>query len=110
MTGNEFRDYIVSSRVSVSELAKKMGTTPQVISNKYNRQKISSDFLDSVKSAIEECRQEHDVQFNSIAPPATTTETQGETIAILRAENKILKEQNEFLQKMLDRLTYTNNK
>ena len=102
MTGNEFRDFIVSSRVSVTELAKKMGTTPQVISNKYNRQKISSDFLDSVKVAIDECRCEQDAQFNSIASPVIEV---GETIAVLRAENKILKDQNEFLQKMLDRLT-----
>lgn len=101
MTGNEFRDLIVSSRVSVTELAKKMGTTPQVISNKYGRQKISSDFLDSVKAAIDECRCEQDAQFNSIASPVGEV---GETIAVLRAENKILKDQNEFLQKMLDRL------
>lgn len=104
MTGNEFRDFIVSSRVSVTELAKKMGTTPQVISNKYNRQKISSDFLDSVKAAIDEYRCEQDAQFNSIASASSASEV-GETIAVLRAENKILKDQNEFLHKMLDRLT-----
>lgn len=105
MTGEEFKNYVMSSRISVTQIAKKMGTTPQVISNRYCRQKISSDFLDSVKQAISACQEDYNIHNNAVS---VDNSSQSE-IAVLKAQNDILRQQNDFLQKLLDRLTANNN-
>ncbi len=109
MTGEEFRNYVMSSRISITQLAKKMGTTPQVISNKYSRQKISSDFLDSVKQAITACHEDYNIHLNAVNSIPAAEESLQSDIAVLKAQNEILRQQNEFLQKLLDRITAKDN-
>lgn len=107
MTGKEFKEYLENRGIPVVSLARKMGVAPQIVSNKFQRLTIKPEYLAKVNTAIEELQASW-----GVSPNAGKTEEKEidiieavNRINLLQREVEILRQQNDFLQKMLDRLT-----
>lgn len=108
MTGEELRQLIKSSGMSLTEVAKELDTSPQNLNARLNRRSVKYDFAQAVKSIIDKCcpplPAEVEVSvmgsaFNGSHSPNVMQSVGGD--AALVAENKLLRQQNEFLQQQL---------
>lgn len=109
MTGEELRQMIKNSGMSFTDLAKALDTSPQNLNARLNRRSVKYDFVQMVKSIIDKCcpplPAEVEIAVNGSGvithSPNANNYLGGD--AALIAENKLLREQNEYLQKQLDR-------
>lgn len=114
MTGEELKQYIKSSGMTVSEIARELSMTPQNITAKFSRQTVKVDFFLKVEDVI---KKHCSVLHNNDTPSVSTSNVNGsnspnvrQTIGVgssceaLERENKLLREQNEFQKKQIDRL------
>lgn len=108
MTGEELRTYIKQRGMSLTQLAGALGTSPQNLNAKFGRQTLKHDFLQSVMDVINKCCPPLPVEVeaavvgsavNGSHSPNVTQSVGGD--AALVAENKLLRQQNEFLQQQL---------
>ena len=108
MTGDELKLMVKKSGMSVTEFAKELGMSPQNLNSKFISKSIKSDFLSKVESVINRCcpplPAEVEVSVmgsavNGSHSPNVTQSVGGD--AALVAENKLLRQQNEFLQQQL---------
>lgn len=122
MTGEELKQYIKDSGLSVSEIARELDMTPQNITAKFGRQTVKRDFLAKVEAIINKCcpplpgEMDAAVFGNSVVNGSNSpnvNQTLGGTPhnAALQRENELLRQQvallqqqNEFLQKQTERL------
>lgn len=110
MTGEELKQYIKRSGLTMSDIAREMGTTPQNIQARLSRQSIKPDFLAKVEGIINKCCPPLPIEMESaiagsninVVNSQHVTQTIGD--AALLAENKLLKQQNDFLQKQIETL------
>lgn len=110
MTGEELRQMIKNSGMSFTDLAKALDTSPQNLNARLNRRSVKYDFVQMVKSIIDKCcpplPAEVELAVNGSAINGSHSPNVNQTVggdAALIAENKLLREQNEYLQKQLDR-------
>lgn len=109
MNGDELKAYIKQRGMSLTQLANALGTSPQNLNAKFGRQTLKHDFLQSVMDIVNRCcpplPAEVEVAVNgscvigSHSPNAT--QYVGADAALV-AENQLLRQQNEYLQKLLD--------
>lgn len=109
MNGEELKAYIKQRGMSLTQLANALGTSPQNLNAKFGRQTLKHDFLQSVMDIVNRCcpplPAEVEVAVNgsgvigSHSPNAT--QYVGADAALV-AENQLLRQQNEYLQKLLD--------
>ena len=104
--------YIKASGVNMKTLAENLEVSPQNLNSKLNAKSLRADFIAKVKAIIDKC-----------APPPLPAEMEAAVIgsnvngsnssnvsqsigsdAALAAENKLLREQNEFLQNQVKTL------
>lgn len=110
MNGEELRQYIKRSGLSVSEVAEELGTSPQNLNAKFKRKSIKADFLLKVKEILDKCcpplPAEMEVAVNGSNVNGSNSPNVRQTIgdSALLAENKLLREQNDFLQKQVETL------
>ena len=55
MNGEELKQYIKRSGMSVAAVAEKLGTSPQNLNAKFNRKSIKIDFFQKIKEIIDKC-------------------------------------------------------
>ena len=55
MNGEELKQYIKRSGMSVAAVAEKLGTSPQNLNAKFNRKSIKIDFFQKIKEIIDRC-------------------------------------------------------
>ena len=108
MTGEELKQIVRKSGLSVTDFAKELGMSPQNLNAKFISKSVKSDFLKRVENVINHCcpplPAEVEVSVmgsavNGSHSPNVTQSVGGD--AALVAENKLLRQQNEFLQQQL---------
>ena len=108
MTGEEIKNIIKSRGMNLATVAKHLGTSPQNLNNRLNAKSIRIDFLQSIMDVINSCCPPLPAEVeasvigsavNGSHSPNVTQSIGGD--AALVAENKLLRQQNEFLQQQL---------
>lgn len=111
MSGEELKQYIKRSGLTMSDVARELGTSPQNVQARLGRKSIKVDFIQKIKEIIDKCapplpaEMETSVIGSHIDASNSSgfTQTIG-TDAALQAENRLLREQNEFLQNQVKTL------
>lgn len=101
------KQMVRKSGLSVTDFAKELGMSPQNLNAKFISKSIKSDFLSKVESVINRCcpplPAEVEIAVNGSGvithSPNANNYLGGD--AALVAENKLLRQQNEFLQQQL---------
>lgn len=111
MSGEELKKYIKSSGLTMSDVARELGTTPQNVQARLGRKTIKIDFIQKIKAIIDKCapplpaEMEEAVFGSNINGSNSSNVSQSiGSDAALAAENKLLREQNEFLQSQVKTL------
>ena len=101
MSGEELKQYIKRSGLTMSDIARELGTTPQNVQARLGRQSMKSDFIQKVKEIAGRCAvpipEDVGAAVNGSHSP-NASQTIGGGDAALAAEVRVLREQNEFLQ------------
>lgn len=96
--------------MSVAAVAEELGTSPQNLNAKFNRKSIKIDFFQKIKEIIDKCapplpaEMEKAVFGSNVNGSNSSNVSQSSSDAALAAENKLLREQNEFLQNQVKTL------
>lgn len=109
MTGEELKQIVRKSGLSVTDFAKELDMSPQNLNSKFISKSIKLDFLKKVENVINRCCPPLPVEVEMAVngsgvitnSPHANNYLGGD--AALLAENKLLRQQNEYLQKQLDR-------
>lgn len=109
MTGEEIKNIIKSRGMNLATVAKGLGTSPQNLNNRLNAKSVKLDFLQSVMDVINKCcpplpaEVEVAVNGSGVIGSHSTNATQyvGADAALV-AENQLLRQQNEYLQQLLN--------
>lgn len=111
MSGEELKKYIKSSGLTMSDVARELGTTPQNVQARLGRKTIKIDFIQKIKAIIDRCApplpaEMEEAVFGSNVNGSNSSNVSQSTggDAALAAENKLLREQNEFLQSQVKTL------
>ena len=110
MTGEELKQIVRKSGLSVTDFAKELGMSPQNLNAKFISKSVKSDFLKRVENVINHCcpplPAEVEVAVNGSGVIGSHSQNATQYVgadAALVAENQLLRQQNEYLQKQLDR-------
>ena len=109
MTGEEIKNIIKSRGMNLATVAKHLGTSPQNLNNRLNAKSVKIDFLQSIMDVINSCcpplpaEVEVVVNGSGVIGSHSTNATQyvGADAALV-AENQLLRQQNEYLQQLLN--------
>lgn len=110
MSGEELKQYIKRSGLTMSDVARELGTTPQNVQARLGRKTIKIDFIQKIKEIIDKCapplpaEMEAAVGSNINGSNSSNVSQSIGSDAALAAENKLLREQNEFLQNQVKTL------
>lgn len=110
MSGEELKQYIKRSGLTMSDVAREMGTTPQNVQARLGRKTIKIDFIQKIKEIIDKCAPPLPAEMEAAVGSninGSNSSNVSQTIAgdaALAAENKLLREQNEFLQNQVKTL------
>lgn len=106
MTGEEMKTYLKQRGLSLASVAEELGTSPQNLNGKLKAKSLKSDFISAIKAIIDRCAPplpaEMEAAVNGSNSSNVSQSTGGD--AALAAENKLLREQNEFLQSQVKTL------
>lgn len=109
MTGEDLKAYIKKSGLTMTNIAKQMGTTPQNIQARLSRKTLKADFIQRVKSIVDACSPlpasieaavaGSNINGSNSSNVRQTITADGE--ALIR-ENEVLRQQNQFQQKQIE--------
>lgn len=109
MTGEELKQIVRKSGLSVTDFARELDMSPQNLNSKFISKSIKLDFLKKVENVINRCcpplpvEVEMAVNGSGVITNSPNANNYLGGDAALLAENKLLRQQNEYLQKQLDR-------
>lgn len=113
MNGEDLKQYIKRSGMSVSEVAQELGTSPQNLNAKFNRKSIKADFWLKVKEIIDKCCPPLPAEMESAVIGSNITGANSSNVnqsigsgneEALQREVDLLRQQNAFLQKQVETL------
>lgn len=106
MSGEELKQYIKRSGLTMSDVARELGTTPQNVQARLGRKSIKIDFVQKIKEIIDKCAPPLPAEMEAavIGSNSSNVSQLLGSDAALAAENKLLREQNEFLQSQVKTL------
>lgn len=112
MNGEDLKQYIKKSGLTVSEVAQELGTSPQNLNAKFNRKSVKADFFQKIKAIIDKCAPPLPAEMEGAvigsnvngSNSSNVSQSIGEGDAALKRENEVLRQQNEFLQKQVETL------
>lgn len=111
MSGEELKQYIKRSGMSVADLAKEMGTTPQNINGRFSRKSIKTDFWMKVKEIIDRCCPPLPAEMETAVIGSNVNGSNSSNVSqsigadeALARENEVLRQQNAFLQEQVKTL------
>lgn len=111
MSGEDLRQYIRHSGMSVSDIAKEMGTSPQNLSARFNRKSIKTDFWLKVKEIIDKCCPPLPAEMEAAVIGSNVNGSNSSNVSqsivnddALVRENEVLRQQNAFLQEQVKTL------
>nr|DAH52733.1 MAG TPA: helix-turn-helix domain protein [Caudoviricetes sp.] len=89
----------------MSDVARELGTTPQNVQARLGRKTIKIDFIQKIKEIIDKCAPPLPAEMEeAVFGSNSSNVSQSSSDAALAAENKLLREQNEFLQNQVKTL------
>ena len=110
MSGEELKQYIKRSGLTMSDVARELGTTPQNVQARLGRKNIKIDFIQKIKEIIDKCAPPLPAEMEAAVIGSNANSSNSSNVsqlgsdAALAAENKLLREQNEFLQSQVKTL------
>lgn len=111
MSGEELKQYIKRSGLTMSDVARELGTTPQNVQARLGRKTIKIDFIQKIKEIIDRCAPPLPAEMEAAVTGSNVNGSNSSNVsqsigsdAALAAENKLLREQNEFLQSQVKTL------
>lgn len=111
MSGEELKQYIKRSGLTMSDVARELGTTPQNVQARLGRKTIKIDFIQKIKAIIDRCSPPLPAEMEEAVIGSNVNGSNSPNVsqllggdAALAAENKLLREQNEFLQSQVKTL------
>ena len=109
MTGEEIKNIIKSRGMNLATVAKHLGTSPQNLNNRLNAKSVKIDFLQSIMDVVNSCcpplPAEVEVAVNGSGVIGSHSQNATQYVgadAALVAENQLLRQQNEYLQQLLN--------
>lgn len=98
--------YIKASGLNMKTLAENLKVSPQNLNSKLNAKSLRADFIQKIKEIIDRCAPPLPAEMEE-AVFGSNSSNVSQSIgsdAALAAENKLLREQNEFLQNQVKTL------
>ena len=111
MTGEEMKTYLKQRGLSLASVAEELGTSPQNLNGKLKAKSLKSDFISAIKAIIDRCAPPLPAEMEAAVIGSNVNGSNSSNVsqslagdAALAAENKLLREQNEFLQSQVKTL------
>ena len=111
MTGEEMKTYLRQRGLSLASVAEELGTSPQNLNGKLKAKSLKSDFISAIKAIIDRCAPPLPAEMEEAVMGSNVNGSNSSNVsqsigsdAALAAENKLLREQNEFLQSQVKTL------
>lgn len=111
MTGEEMKTYLRQRGLSLASVAEELGTSPQNLNGKLKAKSLKSDFISAIKAIIDRCAPPLPAEMEEVVFGSNINGSNSSNVsqslgsdAALAAENKLLREQNEFLQSQVKTL------
>jgi transcriptional regulator with XRE-family HTH domain len=111
MTGEEMKTYLRQRGLSLASVAEELGTSPQNLNGKLKAKSLKSDFISAIKAIIDKCAPPLPAEMEAAVIGSNVNGANSSNVsqsigsdAALAAENKLLREQNEFLQSQVKTL------
>ncbi len=109
MSGEELRIYLKQRGLSLAAVAERLGTSPQNLNGKLKAKSLKSDFISQIQNIVDKYPVPIEMGATVVGSHIDASNSSGFTQTIggdaaLAAENKLLREQNEFLQGQLKTL------
>lgn len=111
MSGEELKQYIKRSGLTMSDVARELGTTPQNVQARLGRKTIKIDFIQKIKEIIDKCApplpaEMEEAVFGSNANGSNSSNVSQSigSDAALQARVESLESENSFLRKQVETL------
>ncbi|MQM91250.1 hypothetical protein [Segatella copri] len=111
MTGEEMKTYLKQRGLSLASVAEELGTSPQNLNGKLKAKSLKSDFISAIKAIIDRCAPPLPAEMEAAVTGSNVNGSNSSNVSqsigsdsALAAENKLLREQNEFLQSQVKTL------
>lgn len=111
MNGEELKQYIKRSGMSVAAVAEELGTSPQNLNAKFNRKSIKTDFLQKIKEIIDKCAPPLPAEMEEAVFGSNVNGSNSSNVsqsigsdAALQARVESLESENSFLRKQVETL------
>ena len=111
MSGEEMKTYLKQRGLSLASVAEELGTSPQNLNGKLKAKSLKSDFISAIKAIIDRCAPPLPAEMEEAVIGSNVNGSNSSNVsqstggdAALAAENKLLREQNEFLQSQVKTL------
>lgn len=111
MSGEELKKYIKSSGLTMSDVARELGTTPQNVQARLGRKTIKIDFIQKIKEIIDKCAPPLPAEMEEAVFGSNVNGSNSSNVsqsigsdAALQARVESLESENSFLRKQVETL------
>ena len=111
MSGEELKKYIKSSGLTMSDVARELGTTPQNVQARLGRKTIKIDFIQKIKEIIDRCAPPLPAEMEEAVIGSNVNGSNSSNVlqslgsdAALQARVESLESENSFLRKQVETL------
>lgn len=111
MSGEELKQYIKRSGLTMSDVARELGTTPQNVQARLGRKTIKIDFIQKIKEIIDKCAPPLPAEMEEAVFGSNVNGSNSSNVsqsigsdAVLQARVESLESENSFLRKQVETL------
>lgn len=111
MSGEELKQYIKRSGLTMSDVARELGTTPQNVQARLGRKTIKIDFVQKIKEIIDKCAPPLPAEMEAAVIGSNVNGSNSSNVsqsiggdAALQARVESLESENSFLRKQVETL------
>jgi hypothetical protein len=111
MSGEELKKYIKRSGLTMSDVARELGTTPQNVQARLGRKTIKIDFIQKIKEIIDRCAPPLPAEMEEAVFGSNVNGSNSSNVsqslgsdAALQARVESLESENSFLRKQVETL------
>ena len=111
MSGEELKQYIKNSGLTMSDVARELGTTPQNVQARLGRKSIKIDFVQKIKEIIDRCAPPLPAEMEEAVMGSNVNGSNSSNVsksigsdAVLQARVESLESENSFLRKQVETL------
>lgn len=111
MSGEELKQYIKRSGLTMSDVARELGTTPQNVQARLGRKSIKIDFVQKIKEIIDKCAPPLPAEMEEAVFGSNVNGSNSSNVsqsigsdAALQARVESLESENSFLRKQVETL------